>query len=476
MIDADIAFTPGWWMKKLAKQLRDRQPELQLLDDWYRGQQPLPKSLPLTATDVYKEYHKLARTTYARRIVSATRERMTPVGFHTAVDNDASGDKLAWEYWQANDLDVQIADVLTSMLAMRYGYMIVNWDPATKLPLITGEDPRHVITVHDPVQQRIVRAALKMFHDDDLDMDFAYLFLRGEKGRKARVYVARRAVKRLKPGAPDFSPKSWEWSGEHGGINGRPLRTSDVPVVRFINQDELGEFEPHLDLLRRIDQNIFQRLVVVVLQAFRQRAITGDWPELHPVTGEKMDYDKMLKGGPDAVWQLPLEAVVTELGQVDLRPLIDGEKQNLEELAASTSTPMPTLLPGDGTDSAEGAVYKRESHTFKVEDRIVRTDAPLKDVMVHAFLAVGDTERAQRGQLKVLWKPIERVTKQAKAAAAVSARDAGVPWRSRMVDYLDYPPEEVVRLEKESAEDDARAQKLAEKAPNPAKPPVPVAA
>ena len=61
------------------------------------------------------------------------------------------------------------------------GYMMVGGvDPAIGAPVITGEDPRQVVTIHDPVRQRRVRAGLKLFHDDDADVDLAYLYKLGD--------------------------------------------------------------------------------------------------------------------------------------------------------------------------------------------------------------------------------------------------------------------------------------------------------
>ena len=63
------------------------------------------------------------------------------------------------------------------------------------------------------------------------------------------------------------------------------LPTTRCPVVRFPNRGGLAEFEKHQDLIDRIRFGILQRMVLVVMQVFRQRALKGmpshypdDWP------------------------------------------------------------------------------------------------------------------------------------------------------------------------------------------------------
>src|SRR3546814_3480026 len=72
------------------------------------------------------------------------------------------------------------------MLGLRDGYMMVGLDPGDESSVvITGEDPRLVVTIHDPLRQSEVRAGLKFFHDPDKQKDYAFLFLRGEPERDA---------------------------------------------------------------------------------------------------------------------------------------------------------------------------------------------------------------------------------------------------------------------------------------------------
>jgi hypothetical protein len=75
-----------------------------------------------------------------------------------------------------------------------------------------------------------------------------------------------------------------------------------------LNRNGVGEFEPHLDVLDRINHMILQRMVIATMQAFRQRAIKGDtedMPDKDPETGEEIDYDDIFAADPGALWRLP---------------------------------------------------------------------------------------------------------------------------------------------------------------------------
>src|SRR3546814_13532498 len=88
--------------------------------------------------------------------------------------------------YRDNNLDIELSDVIENMLGLRDGYMMVGLDPGDESSVvITGEDPRLVVTIHDPLRQSEVRAGLKFFHDPDKQKDYAFLFLRGEPARDA---------------------------------------------------------------------------------------------------------------------------------------------------------------------------------------------------------------------------------------------------------------------------------------------------
>lgn len=461
-IDATVAGSPGWWLRRLFAELEANRERCDLLDTYYRGENGIPVHANKAVRDAYRRLMAMARTNFAELVVEATRERMSPVGFRTAKVADGTSDDEAWRIWQANSLDADSALVHRSSLAMADGFVIVgDVDEEIGAPLITVEDPREVVVIFDARHRRKPVAALKAFFDEVEGVDFAYLYLPGEVFRAVREHST--------PVAPGSRPDPVSWSGgEAWSWDGdQPFETFDVdvvPVVRFPNRADnfrrsTGEFEPHLPILDRINFTILSRLEISTLQAFRQRAVKGV-PTHEPGVDEdgnatmvEVNYDDIFAADPGALWVLPETAELWESGQVDLGPIRQAIRDDVQDLAAVTRTPLFYLTPDANNGSAEGASLAREGLVFKTYDRIVQAGESWEQVMALAFLMAGDTDRAARGNLETLWAPPERFSLAERYDAASKAGAAGVPWRSVMVDVLQFTPQQVDRMESERATD-----------------------
>lgn len=440
-IEVTVPGSPGWWLKRLGDALSRRQDTLNLLDSYYEGNPPLPEGAQ-SARDAYRKFQRKARANYAKLVVEPVRQRMIPQGFRTGAEGDATSDRDAWRLWQANELDAEASILHRAMLTMGDAYAIVGAPDGDDIPVITVEDPRQVITAHDPIRRRRVIAALKVFADDIAEADRAYLYLPGEVWRASR--------RRRKTGMRQWDMRGWEWEGDPDGL---PFR--QPPVVRFPNQPRIngatvGEFAEHLDVLDRINHGILQRLMIATLQAFRQRAVKN--VPLTDADGNEIDYDGIFTADAGALWLLPDGADLWESGQVDLNPILASVRDDVKELAASTQTPL-YLLSSDATNqSAEGAALAREGLVAKVEERRAVTSEAWEQVMSLAFRWLDDP-RADMVDMEVLWGPAERVSIAERYDAATKAQAAGVPWRTTMTSVLQFSPQEVDRMEGERALD-----------------------
>jgi hypothetical protein len=235
-----------------------------------------------------------------------------------------------------------------------------------------------------------------------------------------------------------------------------------VPVVGLPNRETLsdrregqgrswGEFEPHRAILDRINYTILNRLEIATMQAFRQRGIKG--VPTHDAQGNEVDYDDVFAADPGALWLLPDTAEVWESGQVDLGPIRQALRDDVQDLAAVTRTPLFYLTPDATNGSAEGASLAREGLVFKTADRIVQASEAWEQVMSLAFLFAGDEARARRGDMEALWAPPERFSLAERYDAASKAQAAGVPWRAVMTDVLQFSPQQVDRMEADRATD-----------------------
>lgn len=442
-IDTETSQSPGWWLKRLITKLGDAQARYDKLDEYYRCENGIPIGATKSVREAYRRLMWMSRTNFAELICSAVEEREEVVGFRTGAEGDDLDDKEAWRIWQANDLDNGSSLVHTGKLSMADSYVIVGPTAADiGAPLITPEDPREVITEQDPRNRRRTLAALKVFYDDVNGQDRAYLYLPGLVYQAVRPNATGDAVA--------MNADGWDW------LVTERLPAIVVPVVRFANRPNvagasMGEFESHLPLLDRINYTILNRLEVVTMQAFRQRGIKGV-PRTDE-NGDEIDYDDVFSADPGAMWQLPETADIWESASVDLGPILMSIKDDVQHLATVTETPSYRFSPDAASGSAEGASLQREGLVFKTKARNREASGPWEQVMSLAFTFAGDTVRASRPDMEIIWAPPETFSLSEKADAAAKAAKAGMPWRSVMTDIWGFSPQKVERMEAERAAD-----------------------
>lgn len=445
MIDA---YTPhGQLFESMSKDLIGRRPQLDKLDSYYRGTNGIPVHAGRQVKESYRRLMDISRLNLARLIVEATRELMEPIGFRTGAVADDSGDVEAWRIWQANSLDADHMLVDRATLSMSRAFMMVGpIDAEIGAPLITPEDPRDVIVRTDPARRRKVTAGLKLYADIDAGVDRAVFF--PEPGWVLKA--TRRRTSSDGSRVEDVAPGSWTWESEER------LPLAVIPIVEFLNLAGIdntpeGEFEAHLSSLDRVSYSVLNRLEMMTMQAFRQRGIKG--LPLLDENGNEIDYSGDFLAGPGELWQLPEAAEIWESGAIDLGPVLQSEKQDIISLAGATSTPIQYLFPDDSGGSAEGAQLKRESRTFKVLDRCRQQGESYESVMSLSFAYAGDAARASRGDMEVIWAPVERYTLQQKADAVAKFAAAGIPSETIARDVLQKTPQEIARLTTERSVD-----------------------
>lgn len=446
--DVDVVGSPGWWMKRLAAQQADRARDLGKLWSRYESDPPLPEGAE-KAKAAYAAFQKLARTNYEETIARAVLDRQTPIGFRTADGDDEGNDAAAAKLWRTNLMPIQAAEILEYKLTMREGYAIVGPPDADSdgQAVITAEDPRQVITANDPVRPWIVRAGLKTYWDPDEEKDLAYVYLPGKDGGQATVHKAWRKGKAssLVPGQR-LSPKAWTWDETVTS-----LPTSRCPVVRFPNRGGKAEFEKHLDLIDRIRHGILQRMVLVVLQAFRQRALKNmpshypdDWP-VKEMRGKAIDYsglEETFVADPAAIWLLPPMAELWESAPAALTDVLAAGKDDTRELSVVSQSPFYMFVPDGANQTAAGATLQREGINFKVKDHNTRDSVPFGQVLGLGFSMMG-TEHAARakfGALQTLWAPVEQYSLAEKADASSKAK--GLSRRRILTDIWQLTPAE----------------------------------
>jgi hypothetical protein len=280
-----------------------------------------------------------------------------------------------------------------------------------------------------------VLAGMKVW--SDLKADHAVLHLPGEVHR----FVRRTPGRNRLPQRPRMMAGGWEPDLEESGFTG----LDRVPIVEFANIDEVGEFAEHTDVIDRINWVVLQRLLIIAMQAFRQRALEEDAKNEDALAdtdedGEDIDWNEAFIPGPDALWVLPAGVKIWESQPGDIGQILMAAKDDFRYLAGVTSTPMTSLIPDGENQTAEGAALAREGLVYEVEDRQQRF-GPKWDWLMNAGLSIDEIE----AQVETQWAPAERQSLADRYDALSKAGD--LPWRDRMTDVLGYGADRVDRMQ-----------------------------
>lgn len=458
VIDVDEPMSPGWWLDRCHTKLLARQDRLMRLFSRYVGNPWEPDWID-GSPDAAKRFYRAARTSFAEMIVKAPLRRLRVTSILTAADSSEIGDEVAWRVWRRAGMLSAATDIHRTMLIAGDAYAIVGVDDAG--PYATAEDPRQVVTIHDPIRQDRVRAAAKFFTDADTRTDYGYLYMPGRRFVAKSQDVTRPLGAFGEPASRvAFAPREWVWDDDHGGPDGEawPEGMGDfVGVIRYRNDEGVGEFERHEDILYRIDHVILQGMVIATMQAFKQRAIKvdpADMPDVDPSTGQPINYDEILSADPGALWKLPLTAELWESGQVDLNGILAMAEKEMQRLSAVTFTPLSMFNSDAVNQSAAGAELVKEGLTDKVSALHDRCDQPHAIVAASLLRLAEFEDRANVDDIRIGWAPAVRYSLTEKAQAATAGKASEVPWRTRMREFWQFTPEEIAQMESERMTDE----------------------
>lgn len=427
-----MASTPEEWLPILAKRLEARMPKIQLLRGYADGDAPMPE-MGKNVRASWVAFQKKARTNYGGLCVDSLANRMVVNGIRIGESEDSPALAAARRILRDNRWDVQVSDALRDYLITSIGYLLVGVEDGKAV--ITRELPEQSIAAVDPLRPWKARAYLKVWRDPDDGNDYALVVVRGSRQKFAR--------KSMFEGKPLSSVTSgWELYGEPEVFDGDP------PVVVLERPGGKGLFEPHTDVIDRINLGKLQRLVVTAMQAFRQRAMKGGLPT-EDDDGNDIDWARILEPAPGAMWDLPEGVDVWESEQTDIRPLLEGEKADARDFAAVTRTPISVFIPEGANQSAEGAAAAKEGQVFQAKDEISRVSAGLAVAVVYALRA----ENIDLGSdtVQVMFEPPEHVSISEKYAAATAAKGAGVSRRAILRDILGMSPDQIAQDEADLA-------------------------
>ena len=428
--------TPDEWLPVLTKKLDARQPRIAKLRNYSNGDAVLPE-MGKNLKASWEAFQKKARTDMAGTLCASMSGRIIPRAVVVGSTSQNPAVEAARLVWRNNRLYVVFSDAIWNALAVSIGYLILGVRDGQ--PVITSEEPEQVITEPDPAQPWRSRAALKAWRDLDAEIDFAIVWANGVKQWFSR------SMKNSAGSVRASSVGEWEPTGRLEQYVG------ELPVFAIENARGVAEFEPHIDVIDRINLGKLQRLVMTAIQAFKQRMIEGALPD-KDADGNDIDYSNFFDAAPGAIWELPDGVKITELGADDIRPLLEGEKTDLRDFAMVTRTPIDVFIPDN--QSATGAQNTQKGEIQKAKDRIERFGAPMEAAILGALRYLG----ADTGEtVHVQFEQPEHVGLSEKMTAAAQAKAAGKSRRWIDQYIMGMTPEEIDQEEADLAEEQLSA-------------------
>jgi hypothetical protein len=435
---------PIYWVQFLSEALTNRYQTHRRFDDYYRGEHQLPGGLPIASMRAhYRRLLRESRSNWAELIVDAVNERLRVEGFRFSGNEQADLD--IWQsVWQANSLDARSDEVHVESLVWSYAYAIV-WPDETGAVKITAEHPAEVICYAPAQDRHNVMIALKRWCDD-WGYWHATLY--------TPTYIFKFVCAKPSNQAPR-QPSMWDQRPVPNEPWPLPNPFGQVPVIEFPNNPRLltgGRSElggGQLDIIDRINETVFNRLLAAQFAAFRQKWVTGmeiprDKETGRPVEPFKVAVDRLwMSENPDAKFG--------EFSEATLQNYIASAESDIQALASISRTPSYYLLPHGPMPSGEALKAAETGLVAKVRRRQRFFGESWEQMVRLALLMQGDP-RASDTSCETIWADPESRSDAQTADALVKLAQVGVP-AEMLWERAGFSPQQIARMRAQRADE-----------------------
>ncbi|AXH48789.1 portal protein [Mycobacterium phage Steamy] len=389
----------------------------------------------------------LAHVGYPRLYVDSIAERQAVEGFRVG-DADETDEEM-WQWWQANNLDIEAPLGYTDAYVHGRSYITLSmpdpqldlgWDPKT--PIIRVEPPTRMYAKIDPRINKVSQA-IRVAYDEE-----------GNEIQAATLYTPNDTFGWFK------ADGEWqEWFSVTHGLQA-------VPVVPLPNRTRLSdlygtsEITPELRSMTDAAARILMLMQATAeLMGVPQRLIFGIKPEeigVDPETGQTFfdAYLARILAFEDA------EGKIQQFSAAELANFTNALDQIAKQVAAYTGLPPQYLSTAADNPASAEAIRAAESRLIKkIERKNLLFGGAWEEAMRLAWrMAKGGEVKPDMLRMETVWRDPSTPTYAAKADAAVKlyANGVGVIPRGRAQMDMGYSikeREEMDRMfEKEAAQ------------------------
>ncbi|MDK6664345.1 hypothetical protein ACUXZ5_03145 [Alloscardovia omnicolens] len=393
---------------------------------WSAPAETMPTVMSTHRKAQFEHLRAMSRLNLAMPIVNAVESRQRPNGFRK-VNDETLRSTEANEAFMRNHLQLKIMqgnhDVAlygTSYLLVApngFGENIHYVDPWSAV--VSQNNECGVIYTYDELKQVETFAFYRMLFNEQGELVRVYKKNATRKGERSLVLPDDKLKVRE---VAESSQDTHGWTGRSNFVWAQEttdyeyaVECHSLPLVQRRTPTRHGVLEPHWSTMDRINQKVFDQLVISMMQAFKQRAIKGMRPtytdkdlpviEGKAKAGDPINYEGMFEAGVGALWMLPTDIDIWESGYVDIQPLDSAITNDIKRLASTAGVPLDVLSP-DVQGSAEGASLKRESLTFLVEQLNTLTNDALTRAITMSLVLDGNAQ-ADVDLFEMMWLPAD---------------------------------------------------------------------
>jgi len=382
----------------------DNRQEMAVWDGWYRGKQ-LIEGLSPQETEEYRQLRRRSPSPWAKQIVDSVAHVLFVEGYRQAGEAD---DADVWRIWQSNNMDSRQNMVHTDTLVYGVGYERLA-NAVTGDPMIVVESPRKMLAWYlDSANDRWPVYALKGDRMSKDREDFRFRLYDDEA-----VYTIE-----YNSGAVEYITTEMH----DVTYRGEPV----CPVVRFVDYLDsdgraVGEIEPLVSVLGRIDQDTFDRLVVQRFGAWRVRYATG--LEKPPSQEEAEQLALRLRVNSMLISDSP-DTKFGTLDATDISGYIASEEFDIRTAAAVSNTPPHYLLGQMANLSADAIAAAEAGHQRRVK-RIRHSLGESHEQTLSLAAGMAGLEVSEDAQVR--WEDSESRSLSQTADALLKLQQLGVP-------------------------------------------------
>lgn len=404
-----------------------------ILDAWTRGEQDqlnqrylndidVPVNwrpgvyTPALVNDEYTDLAGRSTTPWAGLVVKSLQQMVYVDGVSRKSSKDTP---KVWETWQRNEWDMWQIPLNRGVIAhgLAFGTVTPSKDPLTgnKMSRMNAYGANKFSAFYDePMDQWPTFAMRAEVVKSPLNVRTGWFVF----------FYDETAIHRISCKGDGHDLSDWEYID----YEAHPFPVP--PVVRYANQLDLdgratGEVEPVIPMLRRIDQDTFDRLITQRFGAWKIRYIAG---MAKPSSQSDAEAEKLRLRIEDLLIAEDKDTKFGTLDASDLKQFIEVNDSDLRQLAAITQTPPHHLLGVSANLQAEALAAAEAGLLRKAGDFQTIVGESHEKMLRLTALADGNKEEAEAVDLEVKWRDTEsRSLVQTVNALALAATGLKIP-------------------------------------------------